>query len=261
MEFKDIITIVLSSTVVSTFVTTCLSPILELIKSRIEQKKISNERRYKEEKELKKKNEEIYVNAIHIIQLIKNGFGDRTYQQIRNMPFGSSGMKEKQKELVANINEINNLIETTAPLMRLYATDEIYELFSKLTKYGKFSYSEIVITQFLQYSFDRDFTYMCKAMQKNLGLGFDTPRLPEPYICPYCGNAHNSEEDCPMCNMDWINAIEMEDKFNQDCENDKELPQLYDRCMQKGKDPLLLISYPINKDEWKKNLRTFLDKG
>lgn len=260
MEFKDLVTIILSSTVISTCVTTFLSPVLELIKSKIDQKKISSERKYNEEKELKRRTEEIYADAIQIIQLIKNGFNDRTKQQIRNMPLGSPLIKEKHGELVENVKKINNLINTTAPLMRLYASDEIYELFSKLIKYGKFSYSDNIITQFLLYSFERDFTYMCKAMQKNLGLRFDDPQLPQPYCCPYCGIMHNSDEDCPSCGISWVDAVSVEDEFNNNCEKDKELRQLFDNCIQKGQDPSLLISYPINIDKWKNNMRDFLDK-
>lgn len=64
---------------------------------------------------------------------------------------------------------------------------------------------------------------MCKAMQNNLGLRFDNPELPAPYICPYCGTIHNSEEDCPSCGISLVEAVEVENKFNEDCKNDENL--------------------------------------
>lgn len=259
MNYADLLKIILSSTVISTCVTTFLSPILELIKSKHEKNRIDNERQYNDEKEEKQKRKEIYANAIHIIQLIKNGFYDRTHQQISNMPFGSSQIKEKYEELNNNIKKINDLVDSTIPWMSLYATDEIYELFSSLTKYSKFSYSKNVITQFILYSFDREFAYMCKAMQKNLGLRFDTPKLPEPHICPYCGTMHDSEEVCPFCAIPWVDAVEIEDKFNEDCEKDERLQQLLNDCICKHQDPSKLMPYPINKDKWIEQIEKFLN--
>lgn len=151
-------------------------------------------------------------------------------------------------------------MDSTAPLLRLYVNEEMYELFSKLTRYSKFSYSKNIITQFLLYSFDRDFTYMCQAMQKNLGIRTDNPRLPETYICPYCGNAHNSEEDCPFCAISWVDAIDLEDKFNKECENDEILQQLLNDCKDKQQNPSLLMSYPINKDKWIEKMKEFLQE-
>lgn len=261
MDIKDFITIILSSSVISTFASTLLSNILELIKIKQEQNKIDNERQYKDKKEEKEEIKKIYTNAIHIIYLIKNGFYDRTLQQISNMPLGSPLIKEKREELNTYIKRINELIDTTVPLMRLYATDEIYELFSKLSKFSKFSYSENVITQFLLYSFERDFTYMCQEMQKHLGIRCDNPKLPEVHVCPYCGNAHNSEEDCPFCNIPWVDAIEIENKFNEDCKNDENLQQLLNECMNKQQNPSLLLSYPIDKDKWIEKIHEFLNSS
>lgn len=261
MDYKFLFKIVLSSSVISTCTTTILSYILEFVKSKHENSKINSERKYNDEKEEKQKLKEIYLNAIHVIQLIKNGFYDNTFQKISNMPFGSPQIKEQYEKLNANVEIINDLIDTTAPLMRLYATDEIYESFSKLIKYSKFSYSEDVITQSLLYSFDREFTYMCKKMQKNLGLRFDSPKLPKPHICPYCGTIHNSKEDCPFCEIPWDKAVEIEDKFSEDCKNDENLQQLINNCMCKGQDPAHLMTYPINKDKWIEKLKEFLNRA
>lgn len=259
MDFKDLLTVILSSSVISTFVTTILTPILEFFKNKYEQNRINNERIYNDKKEERQQLKEIYANAIHVIQLIKNGFYDRTLQQASNVPFGSSAQKKMYEKFDSKIEKINNLMDATTPLLRLYATEEICELFSKLTRYSKFSYSENIITQFLLYSFDRDFTYMCQAMQKNLGIRSDNPRLPEAYTCPYCGNAHNSEENCPFCNIPWVDAIEIEDKFNEDCKNDENLQQLLNECINKQQDPSLLLSYPVNKDKWIEKIKDFLD--
>ena len=255
MDYKDLLTIVLSSSVISAFV----SKIFDFLDKRQEEKRVTNERQYNDKKEERQQLKEIYANAIHVIQLIKNGFYDRTLQQASNAPFGSSAQKKMYEKFDSKIEKINNLMDTTTPLLRLYANEEICELFSKLTRYSKFSYSENIITQFLLYSFDRDFTYMCQAMQKNLGIRSDNPRLPEAYICPYCGNAHNSEENCPFCNIPWVDAIEIEDKFNEDCENDEKLQQLLNECINKQQDPMLLLSYPVNKDKWIEKIKDFLD--
>lgn len=259
MDYKDLLPVILSSSVISTFVTTLLTPILESVKSKQEQNRINSERKYNKEKEEREQLKEIYTNAIRIILLIKNGFFDDTLHQISNIPLGSPRIKEEYEKLNKKVEKINNLIDATAPLMRLYATDEIFELFSRLIEYGKFSYSDNIITQFLLYSFDRDFTYMCQAMQKNLEIRVDNPKLPELHICPYCGKPHNSEENCPFCNIPWIDAIEMEDKFNEECKHDKSLQQLLNCCRNKQQDPFLLLSYPLNKDKWIEKIKEFLD--
>jgi Rubrerythrin len=259
MDYKDLLTIILSSSVISTCVTTFLSPVLEFIKSKCEQNKINNERRYNEEKEEKQKLKEVYLNVISIIQLIKMGFNDPTYRQINNRPGNFSYKKEKVNELNKKVQKINNLIETSAPLIRLYANDEISELFSQLAKYSKFSYSNNIISQFQLYYFDRKFSYMCKIMQKDLGLRIDNINLPEPHICPYCGYMHNSEEDCPSCSISWVDAIDIEDKFNESCKDDENLQRLVNMCANKGRGSLEFITYPINKDKWIDNMKEFLN--
>ena len=175
------------------------------------------------------------------------------------MPFGSSAQKKKYEELNSKIKRIETLVDSTAPLLRLYATEEIYQLFSKLTKYSKYSYSKYIITQYQLYSFERDFTYMCQVMQKNLGIISENPKLPNAYACPSCGTLHNSEENCPFCAISWVDAIELEDKFNEDCNNDENLQQLLTDCLDKHQNPFLLLPHPINKDKWKEKIKEFLD--
>ena len=145
MDYKDLLTIVLSSSVISAFV----SKIFDFLDKRQEEKRVTNERQYNDKKEERQQLKEIYANAIHVIQLIKNGFYDRTLQQASNAPFGSSAQKKMYEKFDSKIEKINNLMDTTTPLLRLYANEEICELFSKLTRYSKFSYSENIITQFL----------------------------------------------------------------------------------------------------------------
>lgn len=260
MELKEFLPIILSSAVISTFVSTLLSPILEWIKYKLEQSKINNERKYNNETKSKQKLEKIYIDAVHLIQLIRFGFKDRTLQQIKNMPLGSSQIEKKKKELINKRNEINDLIKTVTPLMRIYATDEIYEIFVELiTKYGIYSYSNKPITQFLLYSFDRNFKYMCKAIQKDLGLRFDDIKLPNSYTCPHCGYTHDEESDCPNCGICWTDAIDIEDKFVESYNNDEKIQQLIEECMQKALNPINLITYPINIDNWKKEIENFLN--
>ena len=119
--------------------------------------------------------------------------------------------------------------------MRLYATNEIFELFSNLIKYGKFSYSENIISNFLLYSFNRKFSYMCKAMQKDLGLRIGDFNLLKIYI-------------------------DIEEKFNEDCIEDENLQKLINTYAGKGKNPSKLIIYPVNKNGWKKNLKKSLNE-
>ena len=73
MKYKDLLTIILSSSVISTCITVLLSPVIELIKNKYEQNKINSERKYHEEKENKQKLAEIYVNAISIVHTINEG--------------------------------------------------------------------------------------------------------------------------------------------------------------------------------------------
>lgn len=248
---SDIITVVLSSSVISAIVSQLMSPLLELINSRIEKGKINDERKYNEEEELKKKKEEVYIDAIQIIQLIKNGFYDRTMQQIKNM----SASKEKRNELNINIKKINDMLCVVAPKMRLYSTDEIYEIFSDLCKYAIFSYSEKVITQPLLYMYNRKFSYMCKIMQKHLGLRLDYPELPKACFCVGCGTMHNSKEDCPKCGIKWNKAVEIINEI----EKDEEMKSLIFDYIQNGQDPYTLVSYPINCDKWKEALKKNLN--
>ncbi len=260
MKYKDLLTIILSSSVISTCITVLLSPVIELIKNKYEQNKINSERKYHEEKENKQKLAEIYVNAISIVRTINEGFNNTICQKITKSTVVFSSQKEKIEELNKKIERINNLIYINAPLMRLYATNEIFELFSNLIKYGKFSYSENIISNFLLYSFNRKFSYMCKAMQKDLGLRIGDFNLLKIYTCPSCGKEHNPEESCPHCGISWIKAIDIEEKFNEDCIEDENLQKLINTYAGKGKNPSKLIIYPVNKNGWKKNLKKSLNE-
>ncbi len=81
----------------------------------------------------------------------------------------------------------------------------------------------------------------------------------EQNICPYCGYMHNSEEDCPSCSISWVDAIDIEDKFNESCKDDENLQRLVNMCANKGRGSLEFITYPINKDKWIDNMKEFLN--
>lgn len=169
MNYKDLLTIIFSSSVTSAVITTLLSPVVELIKSKCEQNKINSERKYNEEKEKKQKLAKIYLDAISLVELIRYGFFDTRGKQSINMKFNFFVRAEQIKDVNEVIIKMNDLIKITVPMMRLFATDEIFKLYLKLIGYSKYSYSENIISQSLLEAFDEEFSHICKAMQKDLG--------------------------------------------------------------------------------------------
>lgn len=256
MEMKDWISIALSSSAIATLITAFLTPFTEWVKRIFEKAKIKSDRKYDEERKLKQKQEEIYLEATNLIRLINVGFYDRTVNRISNVPLGTVDLKRAVEELNDNIYEINNLSKTVVPLMKLYATDEIYEKFSELRKYGSFSYSTNSASQSMLYTFERDFSYMCKKMQENLGIRIDEVMLPIPYRCPKCGIIHDAEKDCHNCGIGWVDAKELEEVFIKKVNIDKDFQYLWDNCVSEGYDPRNLIVFPLDLDKWKQKMKS-----
>lgn len=256
MEMKDWISIALSSSAIATLITALLTPLTEWVKRIFEKEKIKSDRKYDEERKLIQKKEEIYLEATNLIRLINLGFYDRTVNRISNIPMGTVALKRAAEQLNDNICEINNLSKTVVPLMKLYATDEIYEKFSELRKYGSFSYSTKSASQSMLYIFEHDFSYMCRKMQENLGIRIDEVMLPIPYMCPKCGMVHDAEEDCPRCGIGWVDAIELEEVFINKVNADKDFRNLWDNCVSEGYDPRNLIVFPLDLDKWKQKMKS-----
>lgn len=144
-----------------------------------------------EKKEYLKKKEEVYASAIERLLELKVGFDYSRSDLLHN------------KNKIKQIDESNYRYLKTASLLRIYSTDEIFNMYSRLSKFSKFSYSDgpRLFEEYKQI-YDCNITILARLMQEDLGYR-KLNDIKEMIICPECGNEHDVYSKCAKCNMSY----------------------------------------------------------
>lgn len=164
-------------------------------------------------KEYLRKKEEVYIAAIERLLEIKVGFNYTRSDIILG------NMKDR-------IDQSNNEYFNIASRIRIYATDEIYDMYCNLAQYSKYSYSDgrKLIESSKRY-YDFSLTILSRIMQDDLGYR-ELNSVKEMISCPDCGTEHDAYAKCPKCNLSYSDAIrKLEEAYlimaESDLENDK----------------------------------------
>lgn len=181
--------------VISAGLASLVNCIFQLINKRIDNKKEEDMYKRNENREYLRKKEEIYAEAIQRLLEIKKGFNYIYLDLIDDY-------KELEK-----INKSNDRFLKIAPLIRLYATDEIFDIYYKLESFKKYSYSNgrrLGGDFYIKY--DSYITILSKLMQGDLGyrkLNNESMEI----ICPECEEQHDIYSKCPKCGMTYSDFV------------------------------------------------------
>lgn len=152
--------------------------------------------REQKEKYLLKK-EEAYVFAIKRLVQVGVGFNYTRQDLINN------------KKLQEEVDECNNIFKEHAAQLRLYATDEIYNIYYSLYSWAKFSYADIHGPRLAENGnkrYSMIITNLSRLMQNDLGYRKYNSEC-EKIICPQCGEEHDAYITC-KCGLKYGQMIE-----------------------------------------------------
>ncbi len=207
---QDIIIAVISSSAIGVFISTISQPLVDLIRCKIDIKKANDERDHKLHQELLCKKENTYIRALEYLMRIRRGFDVSDY----HLNIAPQRFKEE-------ISETNNLALELGPLIRLYSTDEIFEMFYQLSKWSRYSYSKTRLFENSKENYVLMYNYLSKLMQEDLGYSKGFRQEIAKIACPRCGTIHDFDcPRCPSCKMEFDEMIKLinqkeEEQFEQ----------------------------------------------
>lgn len=118
---ENMLIAIVTSTALGTILGTILQPLVEWIKSKIDRKKIKDDREYEEKKERERKKENAYIQVIDYCIKTKDVVCYHNYF-INNEP----------EQLSNYIERANQAGETLSGKLRLYASSEVFSYFEKI---------------------------------------------------------------------------------------------------------------------------------
>ena len=200
MNFETIMTIALAA-LSSGFLSTVIVKIIDIIREdklrQYDEKKrrIEREEQFKDDYIAEKK--AVYIEALKKLAEIRIGF---EYTRADMIP-------EHLKHRIAEINE--NAPDFSAKL-RLYSSDDIYNVYWNLAQWSRFSYAESENSWRLGSEskgfFSANTTFLARLMQNDLGYR-DLILNPEKIKCPKCKKEHDVYKTC-KCGMTWSKTID-----------------------------------------------------
>ena len=156
---NEILVAVLSSTALATMLGSLFQLLSEWMKNKIYKNKIQSNREYKAEQGMLEKKEGIYIKALTCSLLIRNvleGYRDEE--------------KYSETELRNMVQEMNKLVMTVGPFLRLYSSKSIYESFRRLSRATRIIGSGVEITEKYIASIVGEENYFTKLIKKDLGI-------------------------------------------------------------------------------------------
>lgn len=153
------------------------------------------------EQELRQKKEDIYALALKNLMLILNTRNNLTDDE----------KKENDKKYI----EI-------APLIRLYATDDIYDMYRELQisigNARRIQKNGMVINHEF---YNRSITLLSRLMQVDIKIRSTNKGVHSAITCPKCNRQHDLLTPCPKCKMTYIQLIDMSKKLIINSNEDK----------------------------------------
>ena len=128
--------------------------------------------------------------------------------------FGPRGFigKAEESKITERINDMNDAAAMFSAKLRLYATDDIYNLFSSLSSYNRFAYAPSQNAWHLGGTskgvYNIYVTLLARLMQEDLGFR-KLNNSTEQIECPKCGAKHDPIQKCPVCGIGWNETIRL----------------------------------------------------
>lgn len=101
------------------------------------------------------------------------------------------------------IKEINENAPELSAKMKLYASDEVFNLYYQLSQFGKYAFTQSIgqsrLTEDGKGIFSMYTTILARMMQEDMGYR-EYIGNPETVICPNCGREHDAYKTC-KCGM------------------------------------------------------------
>ena len=201
MNTETIATIALSA-FSSGFLSTVLVKVIDNLHEdalrKFEEKKkiIEKKEQFKDDYIAEKK--AVYIEALKKLAEIRVGFD-----------YTRDGLKIPE-HLRKRIDEINENASELSAKLRLYSSDDIYNVYWNLAQWSKFSYAGSVNSWRLgsrsKELFSLNTTFLARLMQVDLGYR-DFVLNPEKVVCPKCQKEHDAYKAC-KCGMTWSQTIE-----------------------------------------------------
>ena len=130
----------------------------------------------------------VYIEALQWLGDLRGGF------DVIRSPLG-----RLDKETEEKIAKLNDSVSLMTARLRLYSSDEIYNLFWQLAHYNIFAYySKWHIAGDGKEIFSQSTTTLARLMQVDLGFRSFVSE-PEKIKCPNCGYEHDAYKTCEKC--------------------------------------------------------------
>ncbi len=173
-----------------------VSGIFVLLNKRADFKNEVKKAKFIAEKEYKTAKEIAYINAVNSLLFFKRGFSI-THEDLLLC-------EKEHEEYAVGCKEYRN----AQAVLRLYATDEIFNLYYSLLSYRKFAYvskNQWRLSENDKDKFDAGITLLSRMIQKELGYrNYD--KSASNFTCPECGRKHDFLEQC-KCGLTYDNMI------------------------------------------------------
>lgn len=177
--------------IISASLAAFINCIFQLVNKIIDQQ--HEERIYKrsEEKTYLEKKEKAYISAIRRLMEIKVGF-DYTEMDVY-----------ESEDIQTTIEKNNEGYMDSSPLLRLYASDEIYNMYYNLERFSVYAYSDgWRLIEDAKTVYSVNITILARRMQDDLGFR-QYSRNYEKIECPECGIQHDAYSKCPNCGLEY----------------------------------------------------------
>ena len=183
-----------------------ISGVFTLLNKLFEYKNDSKKEMSNFEKEYMKSKEVAYIQAINSLLFFKRGFSITKDDLIQ--------CDKEHEEYITGCEKYRS----TQAILRLYATDDVFALYSMLLAFKKFAYvssNQWRLSENSKQRFDDGITLLSRMMQKELGFRrYDKSAL--HFICPVCGRQHDFLETC-KCGLKYQDLIREIENSNSMC--------------------------------------------
>lgn len=229
MDKETIVEIVLAA-FASGFLSAILVKLLDIMQERRNQKIEEKMRKLKKEEEERdtyiEEKKSIYIEALKKLVALRTGF-DMTY----DFPYDN-------KQINKMIEDINNDAFDLSAKIRLYASDEVFDVYSQLASWRRYAFTRS--GQWRISSVDKEryaiyLTLLARLMQKDLGFR-EYIEEPEMVTCPKCSKKHNAYKTC-KCGMTWKETmIKIGETMRQSWEESQEDGKVDSSGLDENKD-------------------------
>lgn len=196
---QDILTAALASSFLSTVCAKLIDCAHEWNKARNDEKKRILQRKEQKEDFYNEEKREVYIEALKKLSIVRAGF-DVT----NDFPYNNKSVSEL-------IEKANSDVDMLSAKIRLYASDDVYNLYSQLSRWSRFAFTRSSgqwrLMEEGKELFSVYVTLLARLMQEDMGYR-EYLENPETVMCPNCGVEHDAYKKC-RCGFTWQETIEI----------------------------------------------------